>query len=260
MPYGRLYGLDAAVGVEVSVIIPVLNGARFLPESLASIPRLPGLEVIVVDDGSTDASAQIAAAAGARCLKGEGRGPAAARNLGITASTGRFLAFLDADDSWPAGSLEARQQILKAGGCQVVQGLIQTVAEENVSAALLRRKHTRPTFNVNLGASLFERGCVLEAEGFDASLRFAEDFDFFVRLWETQVQKAFLPEVCLTYRLHGENMCADAPQDAHVMFLMLKRHKERMKKKPVELQEKLVTYLGWDQASLAGEAPPSSTG
>ena len=87
--------------MKVSCIIPVFNGARYLRETLDSVfAQTHGdLEVIVVDDGSTDASADIARSyANVICLQQANAGHASARNRGLAAATGAFISFNDADD------------------------------------------------------------------------------------------------------------------------------------------------------------------
>lgn len=84
----------------LSVIIPVLNGAKFLPKCLECLRQsaTPPLECIVVDDGSADGSAAIAEAAGAKVLRTRGQaGPAAGRNTGVAHASGDVVVFLDAD-------------------------------------------------------------------------------------------------------------------------------------------------------------------
>ena len=93
----------------VSVVIPVYNGERFLAQAIESVlgQTWREVEVIVVDDGSSDHSGEIARRfAPVRCLRQDNAGQAAARNRGAAAATGRFLAFLDADDLWLADKLE----------------------------------------------------------------------------------------------------------------------------------------------------------
>jgi glycosyltransferase involved in cell wall biosynthesis len=93
----------------VSVIIPVFNGEKFLPDSLRSIfdQDYPNVEVIAVDDGSTDGSLQILERYRERIttLRQANAGPAAARNLGLRCARGEFIAFLDADDLWHPAKL-----------------------------------------------------------------------------------------------------------------------------------------------------------
>ena len=94
----------------ISVVIPVCNGAHFLPEAVASViaQDYAKIEVIVVDDGSTDAieAAVAALPIQVRFLRQENGGAAAARNLGIRAASGDLIAFLDVDDLWPHHTLQ----------------------------------------------------------------------------------------------------------------------------------------------------------
>src|SRR5690348_7411877 len=94
--------VNATRDLRVSYVVPVYNGARYLAECLETVltqTQAPA-EVVVVDDGSTDASAEIAASFGAAvvCVHQEHRGHAAARNRGVEIATGELLAFVDADD------------------------------------------------------------------------------------------------------------------------------------------------------------------
>jgi glycosyltransferase involved in cell wall biosynthesis len=96
----------------VSVVIPCYNGAAFLREALGSVlaQTWPVLEAIVIDDGSTDDSANVAAAFGApvRVLRQPNRGESVARNRGVRESRGEWVAFLDADDAWVPERIEAQ--------------------------------------------------------------------------------------------------------------------------------------------------------
>ena len=110
---------------EVSVVVPFFNAGRFLEECIASViaQSYTSWELVLVNDGSTDNSAAIARAHVAgdpsrvRCFQHPGaerRGASAARNLGIRRATGRYIAFLDADDVWLPGKLAAQVAILEA--------------------------------------------------------------------------------------------------------------------------------------------------
>src|SRR5205085_4169423 len=102
----------------VSVVVPVHNGESYLRESLESVlaPGHVALEVIVVDDGSTDRSAAAAERSGPRVEvhRRERAGAGAARNHGVRVARGAYLAFLDADDLWTASSLAVRLEALCA--------------------------------------------------------------------------------------------------------------------------------------------------
>lgn len=89
---------------RVSVVIPTKNRSKLLSEAIRSVGALEGpdldLEIIVVDNGSTDDTAEVVSAFGARLLRCTKPGPAAARNVGIRVATGEYIAFLDDDDVW----------------------------------------------------------------------------------------------------------------------------------------------------------------
>ena len=98
-----------------SVILPTFNRARFLPDALDSvfIQGIPDVQVIVVDDGSTDDTEAVVAAYGfgIKYVRQENGGTAAARNTGLSLATGRFISFLDSDDVWLPGKMKAELSI-----------------------------------------------------------------------------------------------------------------------------------------------------
>jgi glycosyltransferase involved in cell wall biosynthesis len=101
---------------RLSVVIPARNALRWLPGAIASVGGGPSIEVVVVDDGSTDGTAEYlrSIAAGdrrVRRLETAGIGPAAARNAGLAAVTAPLVAFLDADDRWRRGKLAAQMEL-----------------------------------------------------------------------------------------------------------------------------------------------------
>jgi glycosyltransferase involved in cell wall biosynthesis len=101
---------------EVSVIIPAYNAAVFLPSAIRSVldQTFKDLEIILIDDGSTDNTREVAASfeSSIQYLYISNSGPSAARNMGIAKSSGRFIAFLDADDWWLPNKLEIQIGIL----------------------------------------------------------------------------------------------------------------------------------------------------
>lgn len=104
--------------ISVSVIIPTWNRSRFVAEAVRSVQAVDGpdlaLEILVVDNGSTDDTAAVVQAMGVRYVYCETPGAAAARNLGMREATGDYLAFLDDDDVWLSGHLREHLKLLEA--------------------------------------------------------------------------------------------------------------------------------------------------
>jgi glycosyltransferase involved in cell wall biosynthesis len=117
----------------VSVIIPCYNSARWLPDTLASVAAQRGvdLDIIIVDDGSTDDSFQVAARVcpHARIIRTENRGASAARNLGTSYVQGEFVQYLDADDLLAPGKLAQQVAALEQSGADVAYGDWQRLVE-----------------------------------------------------------------------------------------------------------------------------------
>ena len=193
----------------VSVIVPVHNGERFLAEAVESIRQqaYPSLEIMIVDDGSTDGTAQVIACLGrdVRPVYQPQRGPAAARNHGLDLSRGDFIAFLDCDDLWPAGKLHLQvQRLLDDPALDVVLGRIQPIRAGG--EPLAARDAPDPVIDVQLGCAVFRRR-VFESVGlFDPGLTFSEDYDWFLRARDQAVRLAVMDQVTLLHRRHSGNM------------------------------------------------------
>jgi glycosyltransferase involved in cell wall biosynthesis len=124
-PRGTIGARETAKTVVVSVIIPVFNGAATVARAIDSVlvqEFKPGFEIIAVNDGSTDCTAQILAGYenDIRIVKHNNRGPAAARNTGAANAEGEFLAFLDADDFWEPVMLENTVRALRCNPAAVL--------------------------------------------------------------------------------------------------------------------------------------------
>lgn len=190
---------------SVSVIMPCYNAAPFIADALRSIlaQQYPGdLEILVVDDGSTDESVSVAAAFDrVKVLAQQNAGAAAARNLALTQARGDVIAFLDADDLWTAGSLACRvERLLADPAAGVVFGnfsrWIPPTAAGNLGSELpdqlpdwaidvARAGWVYPDILldpiVHIIATVVRRSVVDAIGGFDATLRTGEDYDFFIR-------------------------------------------------------------------------------
>ena len=189
----------------ISVIMPVLNGQRFIAEAIASIhaQNYPNLEILVIDDGSTDNSAEIAVQMGAIVLaQAKNTGIAAARNRGLAAARGQLIAFLDADDLWVQNKLELQFRALEKNPYLLgVGGYINQVFMDS-SHSTINHSYFLPM----VGVALFWRDAFVEVGLFDETLIQAEDLDWFMRFQEKKLRFALLSELTLVYRIHESNI------------------------------------------------------
>jgi glycosyltransferase involved in cell wall biosynthesis len=216
---------------KVSVIMPVFNGQRFLAEALGSLGRgdEPELEVVVVDDGSTDDSIGIVQAVAQkdpriRLLTGEHRGVSAARNVGLRASRGTYVAFLDCDDLCPPGRISRQlSKLISSPGAAFIVG--ETMWFEALTPDLKPApgsKHVR-LLCWHLHSALFASS-VFDAHGhFDEALEFAEDMDFFLRLMEACVHFIVEDELASLYRRHDGNMTRNQHRMRRQMLVALQK-------------------------------------
>ena len=178
----------------ISVVIPVHNQAKTLARALKSVLEqcVDDLEIIVVDDGSTDEIAAVMAEfenPRVAYLRQQNHGPAAARNAGIRASHGELIAFLDADDFWLPGKLKAQLAAMKTTGRRFSFCGSHVVDEhEKVTASRPANADDGSFFKLIWGNALATPTMVIKRElldecgVFDESLRSGEDWDLWLRL------------------------------------------------------------------------------
>lgn len=198
---------------EISVVIPVYDQPELLVEALDSVrdQTFGPLEAVVVDDASETDFEPIVDEYGdwVRLLvHEENRGAAAARNTGIEATDGEFVAFLDADDVWRPRKLERQRAVFEERGEDV--GLVYTGfvqydtdgselvqrpdARGEIHLAELERDRVHPTSTVTVRRACLERG-----GGFDPSLPSRQDYDLWIRLTE-RYRVDFVDEVLVEKR------------------------------------------------------------
>ena len=193
----------------VSVVIPVFNGERFLREAVQSVlaQQYSPIEIIVVDDGSTDGTATVAQSLPETVcyLYQTNQGPAAARNRGIEQAQGSLIAFADADDLWPAGKLKLQlPHLLRDPKIDIVLGRIQQVLlSETLSGPT---QPPGPAFSVNLGSAIVRKSVFERVGLFDETMRYSEDVDWFMRARENGAAIVTIDAVTLFYRQHEQNM------------------------------------------------------
>jgi glycosyltransferase involved in cell wall biosynthesis len=236
---------------SIAVITPVKNGRQYLRDAIDGVlgQQYPGLEIIVVDDGSTDGSAAIAKSMGCRVLESHGIGPAGARNAGIRASNADFLLFLDADDLQGSYSLKAVvDALLSEPAAGFAQGYIQNFrTEPNGSMHVF----TKPYRFINLGSCLWRRSVFDTVGLFDESLRFGEDQDLFMRCWERDIQRVLMHSIMLHYRRHPGNMTRGLKGAEFGLVGLFKKRIERIGRG--EYNPKVPRHVTW--AEYLGESP-----
>jgi glycosyltransferase involved in cell wall biosynthesis len=197
----------------ISVVIPAWNAARTLPETLASIAaqtRRPA-EVIVVDDGSTDATGAIARAAGSRVLRIDHAGFAAAMNAGIAASHGSLIAFLDSDDLWTPDKLALQEATLTADPlADGVFGHFRCFADPLLNGALRVPEGARPGWLQ--GAALLRRERLLSVGPFDPTIGNGAFIQWADRARHLGLRLVMRPETVLLRRIRRGSMSNPSPE------------------------------------------------
>ena len=221
-----------------SIIIPTFNRGRILRDALESVfvQGVPEIEVIVVDDGSTDDTKAVVGAYGGRVkyVYQENQGPAAAKNEGIRRARGRYVAFLDSDDVWLPGKLRTELEHFRAfPTADVVISNCESWMENTLlsdswlreqirgagSGPALRPRLSAPTCLYLATGKLFATCCMtlkrrvlhrLGREPFDVSLRSFEDWDFEIRLLRIS-RVLILPEVLAKVRRFDDGTRLDRP-------------------------------------------------
>lgn len=230
---------------RVSVIIPAFNAEEHIEETLRSVQRqtYDDWEVVLCDDGSTDATAELARRfAKVRVLQSAGNsGPAAARNLAIAESSGELLALLDADDQWLPNYLE--HQVGLYDSSQTRYGNVGIVA---CNALLREADAVRPRtymdvvpfpdevtlsvlleYNPIFVSALTPRRVVVEAGGFCSDLSRTEDTDLWLRIVEAGYRVVATREPLAVYRVGGVSLSGDLAAMARGMRLTYRRALER---------------------------------
>lgn len=219
---------------RVDVVIPAFNAAEYLPEAIASVlAQGPCVHrVIVVDDGSSDASAEVAQSFGPRVevLRQSHGGAGCARNAGIARCEAAYLAFLDADDRWLPNKLAVQLSALVADSrLDFVLCRMRAFASPELPAdecRALAAQHAQVVDAWVAGALLIRRSAFDRVGPLATDLVVGEMIDWFDRARLAQLSSTLLPEVLLERRLHRGNTTRLATARRGYLRLA-KRHLER---------------------------------
>lgn len=192
----------------VTVVVPAYNAERFLAETLEAVlaQDYSPIELIVVDDGSSDSTADVVARfASARYLRQENSGPSAARNAGISASTGELITFCDSDDTYRPDKVSAQVRYLAAHpdvDCVMVHH--RTFVEPGTEPPDWMAKDDE-----GVQSPMIRRSVLDAVGGYDPSYRMAETMEWLGRMKGAGLQVDVLDDVLVERRLHGSNLSYD---------------------------------------------------
>lgn len=221
----------------VSVILPVYNGERYLGEAIESILNQDyrPIEVIVVNDGSTDNTEIIAKLYDNDIIYAlqKNSGPAAARNKGLRMASGSIIGFLDHDDLWSDNKLSLQlAHLADDPSVEIVVGLSQPMklqtGEEGESKF---EKWYDPFCALLLGAAVIRKSVFDKIGFFDETLHYGEDTDWFMRIREKGISMTIIQEVSLFYRRHESNMTLDSAAKNRYFIKALKKSLDRRRQK-----------------------------
>jgi len=220
---------------SVSVILPVLNGERFLATAIESVlnQSLPPEEVLVVDGGSSDETRTIAASyERVTLLTQDGRGLANAWNHGIGVASGAFIAFIESDDYWEDHKLRAQNALLvNRPDLDYVIGKVSFFLEDGYTlppgfkASLLEG----PQVGKIPGTLMVRRDVFNRVGLFDEPLSIAADVDWFARCKDSGVTGELLDAVLLHKRVHGDNLSNNAGENTRQLLSLLRKSIDRQR-------------------------------
>lgn len=203
---------------SVSVIIPAYNAAKYIGAALTSVfdQTYKSFEILVINDGSPDTDDLERElqpyAAGIQYIRQENRGAAAARNTGLRAASGEFIAFLDADDKWAPNFLEKQLELLKDTNADLVFSDAVFFGESPLAGRTFMElqpprgdvtpeKLLAVEVTVLTSTVLVRKAPIIEVGLFDETFRRGHDFDLWLRLARRGTRFAYQREVLAYYRI-----------------------------------------------------------
>ncbi len=230
--------------MKVSVIIPVFNREKYIASALRSLLRqrdAADLDIIVVDDGSTDGTAAIVhqimtEAPCIRYTRQRNMGVTKARNAGLSLlrPETELVTFLDSDDVSPQGRFAADLALFKADpSLDLTYGLMTIVDRIDEAALHPPADCERITVRgISLTTAIFRRSAIEPLNGFDEEFSQAEDFDFLLRLFERRPRYLLSDTVAIFYRRHDENMTNKQEETRRQFLKAMLRSGQRRRRDP----------------------------
>lgn len=197
---------------SISVIIPACNAEKYLTQALQSVinQTLQPLEIIVVDDGSTDDTQAVTkeARSSIRYVRQINQGAGPARNAGVQMAQGSLIAFLDADDIWEPDKL-AKQMAVLEGNPQLaaVFGYVSQFISPDIDERIAEKIAcpAKPMAGIHPGTMLIKKDVFEKVGPFSAAYSSGEFLEWFGRAKELGLHYQMLPDILMQRRIHGSN-------------------------------------------------------
>jgi glycosyltransferase involved in cell wall biosynthesis len=225
-------------GALVSVVMPALDEEAFIAEALQSVlaQTYRPVEIIVVDDGSSDRTADIAVEHGVRVVRRPHGGQAAARNAGVAVARGAYWAIFDADDVMPPERLSRQVAYLEE---HPELGIVLGLAEAFVSPGEPRPPHFNPIwddgpYRGHWGTLLARRSVADLVGPFNEALALGEDVEWMGRANAAGVPVGYVDHVCLRYRIHRGNTSSDIGANRRATLSVLRASVRRRRAEPAD--------------------------
>ncbi len=225
--------IASATSRLVSVVVAAFDEEAFIAEALGSVlaQTYRDVEVIVVDDGSSDRTVEIAQELGARVLRQTHEGAAAARNAGLAVASGEYWTIFDADDLMPPERLAAQVAHLET---HPEHGMVLGLAEAFVTPGEPRPAHYNPAWDnapfPACAGTMMARRAVLDLVGpYDEGVCLAYDVEWLARAKDAGVKAGHIEQLTLRYRIHSQNTSADRRNVHGAMLRLLRQSIDRQR-------------------------------
>ena len=211
----------------VTVVVPAHNAAAYLADALDALAAqdYSPVEVIVVDDGSTDETGDLACARGSvTVIHQVNAGPSAARNAGIAQATGEYITFCDADDVFRPAKVRVQSQYLADHdevGCVLVRH------ETFFADGTPRPEWLTDDEGVQPQSAMVRRSVIDAVGGFDPDYHLTEGMEWLGRMRDAGIGIAVLDDICVDRRIHGSNLSYQRAGLQHNMLRSLRARIER---------------------------------
>jgi len=212
--------------IIVSVIIPVYNSEKYLKETIQSVinQTIQNWELIIVDDGSSDSSAEIAEKIKLqdkriRLIQKQNTGVSDSRNVGISNAKGKYISFLDSDDIWMPNNLKYKINLLESTYSDGVYSFCEIINEHSEKTGIVKKGNEQVTLNdillwkanyITIPSGLvFKTETIISSGGFNSQLSNNADQELLMRLLANNSKIILYESVTWFYRLHSSNMSSN---------------------------------------------------